>query len=98
MISFKPEHLQAILSMRTANGWYKLVEMIKELRDLHTENWIHYIPDPADFNSRDRLNVMRGIAICLDIMHHAFADPQLLLEDVKTIEESAQKMNESNPF
>ena len=78
--------------------WLTFIKEFEKLRDQHRDEAIHFIPSTDDVNSREREDILRGIAITLDVLCHAFEDPMKLLEEIRIIGEETEMKKDQNPF
>jgi type II secretory pathway component PulM len=98
MFTLTQEMLKILLVLSKDSVWPIFIHEFKKIRDENVDDTIHFFPDLADVNARERQTLLRGIAVCLDVLYNAFLDPVSLLEDVKLVENTNQSQKDSNPF
>jgi len=98
MFSITADLLKSILilsqSKETAGAWAMFTRELGKIRDQHVSENLHFIPSSDDFNANTRKNILNGIAICLDVLAHAYDDPVSLLGDLEEAQKEAEKRAE----
>lgn len=98
MFHLTPEMLKILMVLSKDPAWAVFMQEFKKIRDENVEDALHFTPDPADMNARDRQTLLRGVAVCLDVLCNSFTDPVTLLEEIVLIEKTEALKKESNPF
>lgn len=98
MFHLTQEMLKILMVLTKDPAWAVFIREFKKIRDENVEGALHFFPDPSDMNAQERQTLLRGVAVCLDVLCNAFSDPVSLLEEIVIIEKTEIIKKESNPF
>ena len=98
MFHITPNMLGILISLEKREDWQIFLKEFKQVRDEHVDESLHFVPNMEDFNARQRADILRGIALCLDVLYHAFEDPLKLLEEIRIIGKETEMKKDQNPF
>ena len=102
MITITPDLLRLIMSVRNSlddHGlWIAFTREFKSMSDKMTEEALHFVPDPSDFNAQTRQDVLRGASICADIFTHALINPEEMVENIVNIGNKTGTTAEVNAY
>lgn len=98
MFTLTEDMLKILINLGKSDGWPIFLGEFRKIRDENVANAIHFNPDALDANARERQTLLRGVAVCLDVLCNAFSDPITLLEDIKLVEKTEDLKKDLNPF
>lgn len=85
-------------SDQTRGAWIMFIRELQKIRDEHVSESLHFVPSSDDMNASSRKELLRGIAICLDVLVHAFENPMAILESTEKIVKDVARAKESSAF
>ncbi len=88
------ELIDIISSLHGDPRWEMFKQRLKSMSESMGNELLHSIPNESDHNYQSRLDVQRGIVVCLDILQNTMYNFLEIGDDIKQQEINQQRMKD----